>query len=176
MRTMMLLGPEYPLVYARIKQLRGDFPHAIEEFVSFRLNENVAFANDKNKVIPKDIRQALDAYATNYLGLAHLEQNNLDQAKDMFLMLLDILPEPGPNQPYFDMFRWGAHANLGRIYEAKGDRRRAIAHYAQSDPTTQHIGNLLRAREMVWEDPMAPPPDPLPPAPIPPAPTVLPPQ
>jgi hypothetical protein len=176
MRSMMLLGPEYPLVYARIKQLRGDFPEAIAEYVSFRLAPNVPFANlddkkdktknkDKDKFVPKDIQQALDAYSTYYLALAHLERNNLSQAKDMFLMLLDLLPEPGPNQPYVNMFRWGAHANLGRIYEAEGDRRHAIAHYSQSDPTMQHIGNLLRAREMVWEDPMAPPPDPLPAAP-----------
>ena len=84
-------------------------------------------------------------------------------------MLLDLLPEPGPNRPTLNMFRWGAHANLGRIYEAKGDRRRAIAHYTQIDPTMQHHGNLLRARELVWQDPMAAPPDPLPPAPSEPA-------
>jgi hypothetical protein len=186
MRSMMLLGPEFPLVYARIKQLRGDFPQAVQEYVGFRLAPNVPYANlsdkdknkdkdkekDKDKFVPKDVQQALDAYATNYLALAQLERNNLDQAKEMFEMLLTMLPEPGPNQPYYNMFRWGAHANLGRIYEAKGDRRQAIAHYCQSDPTMQHIGNLLRARVIVWEDPMATPPDPLPSAPAVPSPVM----
>ena len=173
MQSMLLLRPEYPLVYARIKQLRGDFSHAVEDYVTFRLAPNVPFVtgNDKKKTkgqeqfIPKDIQRALDAYATNYLALAQLERNNLVQARDMFLMLLDLLPDPGPGQPRYNMLRWGAHANLGRIYEAMGDRRQAIAHYAQADPTTQHIGNLLRAREILWENPMEPPPDVLPHAP-----------
>ncbi len=168
-QTLVLFGPEFPLVYARIKQLRGDLPGAIQEYVSFRLAENVPNVIDKKKTIPKQVQDGLNVYATLYLALAQLEQNNLDQAESMFLMLLDLLPEPGPSRPTLNMFRWGAHANLGRIYEAKGDRRRAIAHYTQIDPTMQHHGNLLRARELVWQDPMAAPPDPLPPAPNEPA-------
>ena len=66
----------------------------------------------------------------------------------------------GPDQPYYNMFRWGANANLGRIYEAKEGPPRAIAHYTQLEPTMQYHGNLLRARELVWRDPMAPGPDP----------------
>ncbi|MGC8641773.1 MAG: tetratricopeptide repeat protein, partial [Isosphaeraceae bacterium] len=166
LQSMVLLGREYPLVYARIKQLQGDYSQAIEDFIKFRLAENVPYANGEKKIIPKEVQDALNAYATNYLALAQLERNNLEQARDMFLMLLDLVPEPGPNQPYYNMLRWGAHTNLGRIYEALGDRRKAIAHYSQNDPTMQHIGNMLRARELVWEDPMAAPPDPLPPAPL----------
>jgi hypothetical protein len=166
MQTLVLFGPEFPLVYARIKQLRGDLTQAMQEYVSFRLAETVPNVLDKKKTVPKEICAGLDVYATLYLALAHLEKNNLDQAEKMFLMLLDQLPEPGPGQPTLNMFRWGAHANLGRIYEAKGDRRQAIAHYSQADPTQQHHGNLLRARELVWQDPMATPPDPLPTAPV----------
>ena len=33
----------------------------------------------------------------------------------MFRQTLELLPEPGPNQPYYNMFRRGASANLGRI-------------------------------------------------------------
>ena len=73
----------------------------------------------------------------------------------MFRKTLELLPEPGPNQPYYNMLRWGANANLGRIYEAKKDHRRAIAYQTQRDPTSQYVGNLLRARELVWSDPMA---------------------
>ncbi len=65
------------------------------------------------------------------------------------------------------MFRWGANANLGRIAEARKDKRGAIAYYTQNDPTSQYVGNLLRARELVWDDPMAAAPDPLPGAPGP---------
>ena len=72
----------------------------------------------------------------------------------MFEKTLELLPEPGPNQPYYNMFRWGANANLGRIYEIKNDACRAIAYYTQRDPTQQYVGNLLRARELVWRDPM----------------------
>jgi hypothetical protein len=164
-QALFLFRPDFPLIFARIKQLRGDLAEAVQEYVSFRLNDNVPMVNDKKKVIPQPVRQGLDVYATYYLALAHLEQNNLQGAQEMFLILLELLPEPGPNLPYYHMFRWGAHANLGRIYEAKGDRRQAIAHYTQLDPTMQYHGNLLRARELLWYDPMAPAPDPLPPAP-----------
>jgi hypothetical protein len=165
MQSLVLFRPEFPLVVARIKHLRGDLSGAVQEYVSFRLAENLPQVINKKKVIPKEIQDGLDVYATNYLALAHLERNSLDQAERMFLRLLDLLPEPGPSQPYYNMFRWGAHTNLGRIYEAKGDLRRAIAHFGQSDLTMQHHGNLLRARELLWQDPMAAPLDPLPPAP-----------
>jgi hypothetical protein len=164
-QTLFLFKPDFPLVYARVKQLRGDIDQAVNELVDFRLKENVPFANDKKKLIPAEIRQGLDIYATIYLAMAHLERGRDDQAKQMFLRLLEMLPEPGANQPYLNMFRWGAHANLARIYEAEGDRRSAIAHYAQVEPTMQYHGNLLHARDLVWSDPMARPPDPLPPAP-----------
>jgi hypothetical protein len=164
-QSLYLLRPDFPLLYARIKQLRGELDQAVQEYVSFRLADNVPLVIDKKKVISKSIQQGLDVYATYYLGLAHLERNNLKGAEEFFLMLLQLLPEPGPNMPYYHMFRWGAHANLGRIYEAKGDRQQAIAHYTQIDPTMQYHGNLLRARELLWQDPMAPPADPLPPAP-----------
>jgi len=61
------------------------------------------------------------------LALAHLERNTLDQAELMFRKTLELLPEPGRNQPYYNMFRWGAHTNLGRIYEARQNDRAAIA-------------------------------------------------
>ena len=85
----------------------------------------------------------------------------------MFNKTLKLLPEPGPNQPYYNMFRRGANANLGRIYEAKKNACRAIAHYTQRDPTSQYVGNLLRVRELVWRDPMGAAAATLPPAPEP---------
>ncbi len=156
---------EFPLVYARVKQLRGELDEAIEDYVRFRFAENAPLVNNKKILIPKEVQDGLDVYATYYLALAHLERNNLDQAELMFRKTLELLPEPGPNQPYYNMFRWGANANLGRIYETKKDPCRAIAYYTQRDPTHQYVGNLLRARELVWRDPMGSAAVTLPPAP-----------
>ena len=85
----------------------------------FRFAENTPLVNNKKLAIPKEVQDGLDVYATYYLALAHLERNNLDQAELMFQKTLELLPEPGPNQPYYNMFRRGANANLGRINEAK---------------------------------------------------------
>ena len=165
--SLFLFRPEFPLVYTRVKQLRGELDEAIQEYVTFRFAENLPFVNNKKMTIPKDVQEGLDIYATYYLALAHLERNNLDQAELMFQKTLELLPEFGPNQPYYNMFRWGAHTNLGRIYEARQNGRAAIAHFTRVDPTPQYVGNLLRARELVWRDPMSPPPDQLPAAPPP---------
>jgi hypothetical protein len=165
--TLYLFRPEFPLIYARVKQLRGELDEAIEDYVRFRFAENAALVNDKRHAIPKEVQAGLDVYATYYLALAHLERNNLDQAELMFNKTLELLPEFGPKQPFYNMFRRGANANLGRIYEAKKNASRAIAHYTQLDPTAQYVGNLLRARELVWRDPMGAMPATLPPAPAP---------
>jgi hypothetical protein len=165
--SLFLFRPVYPLVYARVKQLRGELDEAIQEYVKFRFAENLPEVNNKNRVIPKEVQDGLDVYATYYLGLAQLEKDQLDNADLMFRKALELLPEPGPNQPYYNMFRWGANANLGRIHEARNDSRGAVAHYTEHDPTSQYVGNLLRARELVWRDPMNTPPDPLPSPPAP---------
>jgi len=164
-QSLFFFRGEMPLLYARIKQLRGDLAEAISDYVGFRFSDTTTLVTDRNMMIPAPVQEGLDVYATYYLALAHLERENLDQAELMFRKTLEMLPEPGPGQPFYFMFRWGAHANLGRIYEAMGDSRRAIAHYTQVDPTMQYHGNLLKARELVWRDPTAAVPDPLPPAP-----------
>jgi tetratricopeptide (TPR) repeat protein len=165
--SLFLFGREFPLLYARIKQLRGEFDEAIEDYVRLRFRENAPLVNNKKLMIPREVQQGLDVYSTYYLALAHLERNNLDQAELMFEKTLELLPEPGPNQPYYNMFRRGASANLGRIQETRKDPSSAIAHYTQRDPTPQFVGNLLRVRELVWRDPMGASPAPLPPAPAP---------
>ncbi|APW63567.1 tetratricopeptide repeat protein [Paludisphaera borealis] len=164
-QTLFFLRSELPLLYARIKHLRGELPEAISEYVSFRFSDSTTLVNDKKQLVPLPVQEGLDVYASYYLALAHLERNNLDQAELMFRKLLEMLPEPGSTVPFYCMFRWGAHTNLARIYEAQGDARRAIAHYSVPVPTMQHHGNLLKARALVWNDPMADVPDPLPPAP-----------
>ena len=162
-QSLLLFRPEFPLVFARLKQLRGELREAVEAYVSFRLIENLTQVDSKDKVIRKEIRDALDVYATNYLALAQLELGNPDQARKMLQRLVEMVPSGGlvPVSPLQKcaMFGWGAHANLGRIDESQGDFRSAIEHYSQLDPTMQHHGNLLRARELVWQDPWAPAPD-----------------
>ncbi len=84
------------------------------------------FVNNKKMAIPEDVQAGLDAYATYYLALPASEKALLaneapEQARALFRNTLELLPEPGPNQPYYHMLRWGANANLGRIYEAKND-------------------------------------------------------
>ena len=163
--SLFLFRPEFPLVYARVKQLRGELDEAIEEYVRFRFSENTPFVNNKKQAIPREVQEGLDIYATYYLALAHLERNNLDQAELMFKKTLELLPEPGQNQPYYNMFRRGASANLGRINETRKNASSAIAYYLQRDPTPQYVGNLLRARELIWNDPIGAVPATLPPAP-----------
>jgi hypothetical protein len=165
--SLVFFRPEWPLLYARIKHLRGDLDASIEEYVKLRFAENAPQVLDKKQTIPKEVQDALDIYATYYLGLAQLEKNKLDEASLMFERVLAMLPAYGPGQPYYNMFRWGAHTNLGRIFESRKDYRSAIAHYSAVDPTTQFVGNQIRARDLVWKDPMAERPDPLPPAPEP---------
>jgi hypothetical protein len=163
--ALMFFDPNhYPLVYARIKQLRGEIPEAIQDYVTFRFAENPMMM-DKHTVMPAEQQQALDIYATYFLALCHLEQANPAQAEFFFKATLRLLPEFRPGQPYYNMFRWGAQANLARLSEAKGDVAQAIAYYSQLDPTAQWHGNLLRARALVWRDPTAPLAPPLPPAP-----------
>ena len=120
MQSLFLFRPDFPLVFARIKQLRGELAEAVQEYVSFRLNPNVTLVNDKKKVIPKPVQEGMDVYATYYLALAHLERKDLDKAEKMFQHLLRMLPEPGPTQPYYDMFRWGAQREPGTDLRGQG--------------------------------------------------------
>jgi hypothetical protein len=166
--------PEYPLVYARVRQLRGEFKDAIEAYVSFRLAVNAPLVTAKKKAalpkgapttIPKEVQDGLNVYATYYLALSQLENENLSpderlrEAEAMFRQVLAMVPEPPPGQqhPYYYMFRWGANTNLARIQEARKDDQAAISYYTQFDPTSQGTGNLLRARELVWRDPLSRP-------------------
>jgi hypothetical protein len=152
--SLLLFRPEFPLVYARVRQLRGETKVAIEDYVKFRFGENVPLVTNKRVLIPPEIQDGLDVFATYYLALAHLESDNMDQAELMFRKTLELLPDPGPKRPYYNMLRWGANANLARIYESKKERGRAVAYLAQPDPTAQHLGDMLRARSLIWEDPM----------------------
>ncbi|WP_165230262.1 tetratricopeptide repeat protein [Aquisphaera insulae] len=169
-QSLTFFSSEFPLIYARIKQLRGDLEGALQDYISFRLMSDIPLISERNKArnaagkqepvktIPQPIQQGLDLYATVNMALAQLERKNLIAARDMFEQVLTMAPEPDPSKPFYVAFRWGASANLGRIYEALGDERQAIRHYAMtgvSDPTWQRHGNLLRARDLVFRHPFS---------------------
>jgi len=171
---IQIFDARLPLLTARLDELRGEIDQAKEKYGKFRFAPDLVMADKKTRILPA-ARQALDMYATYFLALCQLDQNHPDQAEFLLKQTLDHLPEPQPNGPFCFMYRWGAQANLARLYDAKGDERRAIAYYCQPDPTWQSHGNLLRARDLVWRDPTAPLPEPLPPAPalrLPPSPAV----
>ena len=132
------------LVYARVKHLRGEFDDTIEEYAGCDSPKTPRRLPTRNRPYRRTCRTAWTPTQRTISRLAQLEQNNLDLAARMFEQVLTLLPEYGPKQPYYTMFRRGAHANLGRIYELKNDPVRAIAHYTQADPTEQYVGNLLR--------------------------------
>jgi tetratricopeptide (TPR) repeat protein len=153
--SLYLFQSEFPLVYARVKQLRGEYKEAITDYIKLRFQQDAPQVNNKKAIIKKDVQEGLDVYSGYYLALAHLESGNVDNAELMFRKTLELLPQYGPNQAYYTMFRWGANANLGRIYEAKKDYRRALECYAESDPTFQYVGNQIRARDLVMRNPLA---------------------
>ncbi|WZO98218.1 hypothetical protein EP7_005275 [Isosphaeraceae bacterium EP7] len=159
--AMRLLDPRLPLLYARHAQLRGDLDKAKLKYVEFRKAVGLTETDGKTPVSP-DVQQALDVYATYFLALCHLEMKNTSDAKFFFLDTLKSVPEPGPRRPYYLLFRRGAAANLGRLYEAEGDGRLAAKYYGSPDSTPQGIGNLIRARDLAWADPTGEVPDRLP--------------
>ncbi len=112
--SLYLFTRDYPLIYARVKHLRGDLDGAIKEYVALRFAENAPMVSNKHKTIPADIQEGLDAYATYYMALAQLEKARLEdkppeRAAQLFRDALDLLPEPGITY-YFPMLRWGASA------------------------------------------------------------------
>lgn len=168
LHTLRLFDPRWPLLQARLEQLRGETETAVNRYVSFRFATGLVEADGRTPV-PPEIQLMLNLFSTHFLALAQLDRGWDDEAEDLFVQTLKLFPEPGPGQPYFNMFRWGAHHNLGRLYEAEGRPELAARHYAQADPTGQSVGNRLRARPLIWSHPFVPDAD-VPPLPTPPAP------
>jgi len=163
-QALFLFDSRFPLLYARIKQLRGDLPEAITDYMNLRFKEGATEMDGKTP-IPPDVQEAFDHYGAYFLALAHLERENPAQAERFFNLTLKLLPAPGPRQPYFRMFRWGAQTNLAYLLDARKQWPMAIAYYSADLPTPQYHGNLLLARELVLKNPTAAPSLPLPPPP-----------
>ena len=148
--AMYPFDPKLPLLSARMAQLRGDLPEAIQRYVAFRFAEGGMIG--KGTPMPPQIQAEMDMYATYFLGLAQLELGLEGQAEMCFEQALKLLPEPEPGPPFCRMYRWGAHTNLALLAEARGDDRRAAAQYAFDVQTTANQGNRLRARNLIWRD------------------------
>ncbi len=172
--SLRFFDNKYPLLYARTMQLRGELVDSTNRYLTLRFAEKPVTADGKEDPIPPEVQKALDIYATYFLAQIALDRGNTDLAEYTYRKMLDLVPEPGPGRYFFYMLRWGALNNLGRICEAKGDLAGAIAFYTEGDSTNgmvtpQRHGNLLRARQLVWNNPLSEPTAPLPPAPTIPA-------
>lgn len=168
--ALRFFDPKYPLLFARTAHLRGDLVTATDRYVTLRKAENPLTVDGKEEPISPEIQKALDVYATYFLALIQLDRGNSRSAEDLFRQMLELVPEPGPGRYFYYMLRWGALTNLGRIAEAKGDFPAAVAFYSQAEATNgfvtpQKHGNLLRARRIVWNNPIGDPTSPLGPAP-----------
>lgn len=173
---IQIFDSRFPLLQARMEQLRGTLSVAVQRYVGFRFGQDILQADGKTP-IAAPVQQMLDLYSTYFLALAKLDQNELENAEFLFHETLRLFPKPGPEAPFFGMYRWGAETNLAMIHEAawnasrqapsadpktQDDARKsatlAIRYYNAPQPTPQYQGNLLRARALIWEDPFVPDP------------------
>ena len=181
---IQIFDSHLPLLPARMGQLRGELPEAVQRYVGFRFSQDTV-QSDGQTPVPQPIQHLLDLYSTYFLALAKLDQNEPSNAEFLFRETLRLFPEPGEGAPFYSMFRWGAETNLAMIHEAQWKAARAnpssdpkaladarasgalaVRYYNQLQPTLQSHGNLLRARAIIWADPFVPDPIPAePPAP-----------
>lgn len=152
-----MFTPELPLLGARLLQLKGDHEKAKEGLVGFRFRQAIKMGKDYVR-LPDEAHQSLDLHATYFLAMSQLEEGNTDEGTFLLEQWLKLAPSP---QRGFvaSLYGWAANSNLGRLYDAKGQDARAITHYCRGNPTPEALGNLVRARTLVWKDPFGPAPD-----------------
>jgi hypothetical protein len=155
--SVQIFNARWPLLAARLEQLRGDLETAIRRYVSFRYAEDLLESDGKTPIDPR-IQHVLDMYATHFLGLAQLDRGDRKLAEEQFLQTLKFFPEPTPGkaQPPYLMFRWGAKENLARLMESKGREELAVRYLTDQPEGYLTAGDLLRARELMWDHPFAP--------------------
>ncbi|WP_169973569.1 tetratricopeptide repeat protein [Tautonia rosea] len=158
-------SPDFPLLGARLRQLRGDLADAKQEFTRARFRRVAGM--EEAAQIPAEVRQeiqeSIDLFSTYFLGLAQLDDTMPDQAINLFEQALKLPPTNARavrGRPA-TLLRLGADSNLGKLYETKGEVARAIFSYSRSNTTPQSVGNLLRANALVFDDPFGPPPPPV---------------
>ncbi|MEW4570968.1 hypothetical protein AB1L88_24125 [Tautonia sp. JC769] len=157
-------SPDFPLLGARLRQLRGDLADAKQDFTRARFRRMAAMAEAAQipAELRQDIQESIDLFATYFLGLAQLDDAMPDQAINLFEQALRLPPTEARairGRPA-TLLRLGADANLGTLYEAKGEDEKAVFAYSRSNTTPQSVSNLLRANALVFDDPFGPPPPP----------------
>lgn len=152
---VQIFNPRWPLLAARMEQLRGDLEEAILRYVSFRYAEDLLEADGKTPIDPR-IQHILDMYATHFLALAQLDKGDRKLAKDQFLQTLRFFPEPASGRPPYLMYRWCAKENLARLAAAEGQDALAVRYLTDQEPNYLATGDLLKARDLLWPQPFAP--------------------
>ncbi len=122
LRSLALFDPQYPLLLARTKQLRGDVAEAISDYIGFRFNDSLMMNNGKIPV-PAEIRRALDGYATYFLALSHLERDNPKQAEFFFGETLAPPARAGPEAALLPYVPLGRRDQPGPAEPGPGRRR-----------------------------------------------------
>ena len=163
--SLRFFDNKLPLLYARTAHLRGELDEAVQKYSTLRFAEKPVMNDDKETPIPPEAQKALDIYATLFLAQIQADRGNAAGAEDFYRQSLALTPAPGPGRNFYYMLRWGAMGNLGRLRAARGDKAGAIACLSQPDSTAQRHGNLIRAHNLIWENPIADPVAPPPPAP-----------
>lgn len=155
--AVQIFNPRWPLLAARLDQLRGDLDMAVRRYVSFRFAEDLLESDGKTPIDPR-VQHVLDMYATHFLGLAQLDRGDRKLAEEQFLQTLKFFPEPTPGkaQPPYLMLRWGAKENLARLMKAKGREDLAVRFLTDQAEGYLTAGDLLQARDLMWDHPFAP--------------------
>ena len=152
--AMQPFTPRWPLLRARLLQLRGNLDDAIKAYVAFRFSHDTL--DNRGEPIPRDVQGILDIYATQFLALAQLDKERPDEAAFLFGETLRLLPEPSPGLPFFMTFRWGANRNLGMLLAKKGQNALAVRYLTADNPTYDAVRNRLVAQELINQEPFAP--------------------
>ncbi len=67
--SLFLFQREFPLVYARVKHLRGEYKEAIAEYIALRFKKDAPLVGNKKQKIKQDVQEGMDIYASYYLAL-----------------------------------------------------------------------------------------------------------
>jgi hypothetical protein len=135
-------GPVAALWKGRIYHLKGRFtgsPNAVQCYQLARISQYSLSTAKNQEILARYLWAKLDA--SYWLGLVEAAQDNQPSAEDYFQnRTLKALPG--------SFWTRGATYNLGRVYEASGEPRKAIDLYrTETHPQApDHEGNLLRAR------------------------------
>ncbi len=144
--------PRFPVLAGRLLQLRGDLGEAKRIYTNNRFRDYLN-VNGELVPVPPEFGDPLNVMLTYYLGLSQLDSDEPKAARDLFEQALRISPEEPIIGSIPSLMRWGAQSNLGLLYDEAGQPERALQYYGLPNPTSQHIGDQLRAASIVFDEP-----------------------